>query len=275
MKKVIKLTETDLTRIVKRVIKENRRTIYFDLEDGLKLNNIVKKLKNSYLENGSLDQQVLKIFYRVADNIADILPNRPMLRRTEEELKNMRSNLQSMSTNQLLDELTPRSPMDQIHRKMEAYNEVLRRGNYNDAEKPLDKVYLEFYKIKDIIDILNNNSTAGAEMSVETEPVTTESIKRKLKKALKEGDFRTKFEKQPHWIDQKGRHITFDPDLESTGYYDFEYEPGVDVEEYEDIPDDIRKELFPQDQYGKEMYNKYKEKHGKFRYSRKKDEFGY
>ena len=92
-----------------------------------------------------------------------------------------------------------------------------------------------------------------------------------VKKVLKEGDFRTKFEKQPHWIDQKGRHITFDPDLESTGYYDFEYEPGVDVEEYEDLPDDIRTTLFSQDRYGKEMYNKYKEKYGKFRYSRKKD----
>jgi len=95
-----------------------------------------------------------------------------------------------------------------------------------------------------------------------------------VKKVLKEGDFRSKFEKQDHWIDQKGRYITFDPDLESTGYYDFEYEPGVDVEEYENIPDDIKDSLFPQDQYGKEMYNKYKEKHGKFRYSRKKDEFG-
>ena len=92
-----------------------------------------------------------------------------------------------------------------------------------------------------------------------------------VRKVLKEGDFRVKFENQDYWIDKKGRYIEFDPDLESTGYY----EPGVDVEEYEDIPDDIKKELFPKDQYGKEMYNKYKEKHGKFRYSRKKDEFGY
>lgn len=98
-----------------------------------------------------------------------------------------------------------------------------------------------------------------------------------VKKVLKEGDYRAKFEDQEDWIDQKNNPLTIDPDLDSTGYYDFEYEPKVEVEDFEDIPDDIRKKLFTQDEHGERMYNKYKEKYGKFKYARKKDEdeFGY
>ena len=34
-----------------------------------------------------------------------------------------------------------------------------------------------------------------------------------VRKVLKEGDFRVKFENQDYWIDKKGRYITFDSDL--------------------------------------------------------------
>lgn len=101
--------------------------------------------------------------------------------------------------------------------------------------------------------------------------LTETDLVRIVNKVIKESGFRAKFEGADYWIDEYGNYVDFDPDLDSVGYYDFEYEPGVDVEEYEDLPDDIRTTLFSQDRYGKEMYNKYKEKYGKFRYSRKKD----
>ena len=104
--------------------------------------------------------------------------------------------------------------------------------------------------------------------------LTESDLTRIVKRVIRESKFRTQFGDMGYWIDEKGNWVDYDKDLENTGYYDFEYDPFTDVEDYEEIPDDIKEKLFPDSKFGKEFFNIYKEKHGKFIYSRKKDEFG-
>jgi len=91
-----------------------------------------------------------------------------------------------------------------------------------------------------------------------------------IKRVIKESNFRAKFNDTEHWIDQDNKYFYPDKDLEATGYYDFDYDPYTEVEDFEEIPDDIRNKLF-QKEIGKEFYNRYKEKFGKFKYSRGKE----
>jgi hypothetical protein len=102
--------------------------------------------------------------------------------------------------------------------------------------------------------------------------LTESDLVRIVNKVIKESNYRAKFDSQKdnYWIDDRGNHITYDPDLESTGYYDFDYEPYTTVDNYEDIPEDIRDRLFGKD-IGKKFYDAYSRRDGKFQYSRKKD----
>ena len=104
--------------------------------------------------------------------------------------------------------------------------------------------------------------------------LTESDLRRIVKRVIRESEYRAKFGDTDYWIDQKGNHIYYDKDLENTGYYDLEYDPFTEVEDYEDIPDDIRERLFPENKYGRTFYDKYKEMHGNFKYSRMKDQFG-
>ena len=60
--------------------------------------------------------------------------------------------------------------------------------------------------------------------------LTETDLVRIVNKVIKESGFRVKFEGADYWIDEYGNYVDFDPDLDSVGYYDFEYEPVVDVE---------------------------------------------
>ena len=95
-----------------------------------------------------------------------------------------------------------------------------------------------------------------------------------IKRVIKESSFRAKFKNQKdniHWVDEKSNWVTYDPDLENHGYYDFEYEPYNDVDEFEDIPEDIREKLFGHT--GRKFFDAYKKRDGGFQYSRKKEGF--
>jgi hypothetical protein len=100
--------------------------------------------------------------------------------------------------------------------------------------------------------------------------LTESDLVRIVNKVIKEGGYRTKFENHEYWIDNKGHYIEFDPDLENVGYYDFDYEPYIEIDSIEDMPEDIRNDLY-RDELGERMYNSYKERFGKFKYARKKE----
>ena len=100
--------------------------------------------------------------------------------------------------------------------------------------------------------------------------LTESDLTRIIKRVIQENNYRAKFGDTDYWIDQDGYHYFYDKDLENTGYYDLEYDPYTEVEDYKDIPDDIRERLFSD----RNFYNKYKEKYGNFKYSRMKDKFG-
>jgi hypothetical protein len=100
--------------------------------------------------------------------------------------------------------------------------------------------------------------------------LTERDLSRIVRRVLKESGYRTKFENHEYWIDEKGNYIKFDPDLENAGYYDFDYEPYSEVENFEDIPEDIKKRLFGDEKYGRTFYDAYKNRHGNFKYSRRK-----
>ena len=104
--------------------------------------------------------------------------------------------------------------------------------------------------------------------------LTESDLTRIVKRVIRESKFRTQFGNMGYWIDEKGNWVDYDKDLENTGYYDFEYEPFTDVEDYEELPDDIKEKLFPDSKFGREFFNKYTQKHGRFRYSRMKDNLG-
>jgi len=103
--------------------------------------------------------------------------------------------------------------------------------------------------------------------------LTESDLTRIVKRVIKESGYRVKFkdQKDNYWTDENGNFVDFDPDLENTGYYDFDFDPYTEVENFEDIPEDIRKRIFGIDSMGKNMYNTYSERQGKFQYSRKKD----
>jgi len=102
--------------------------------------------------------------------------------------------------------------------------------------------------------------------------LTESDLVRIVNKVIKESGYRVKFkdQKENHWIDEKDNWVDFDPDLENTGYYDYDFDPYTDVENFEDIPEDIRNKVFGSDSYAKGMYDLYRERQGKFQYSRKK-----
>ena len=101
--------------------------------------------------------------------------------------------------------------------------------------------------------------------------LTESDLTRIVKRVIRESRYRTVFGDQNYWTDEGGNWVEFDPDLEKTGYYDFEYEPYTEVERFEDIPDDIRERLFGNDKLAKSMYNSYRRGYGNFRYSRMRD----
>jgi hypothetical protein len=103
--------------------------------------------------------------------------------------------------------------------------------------------------------------------------LTESDLTRIVKRVIKESEYRAKFkdQKDNYWVDQDNKWVDFDPDLEKHGYYDFEYEPYTEVEDFEDIPEDIRNRIFGLDSTGKNMYKTYSGRQGKFQYSRKKD----
>ncbi len=100
--------------------------------------------------------------------------------------------------------------------------------------------------------------------------LTESDLVRIVNKVIKESGYRTTFEGFDYWIDENGNYITFDPDLESAGYYDFEYEPSIEIDDIKDVPKEIRDRLFP-NEMGEKHYNAYKNKYGKFKYGMKKD----
>jgi len=99
--------------------------------------------------------------------------------------------------------------------------------------------------------------------------LTESDLERIVRRVIKEEGFRAKFENLDYWMDDKGNYVTFDPDLERTGYYDFDYDKEIEIEDIDDMPEDIRKHLFGLES-GKKMYDAYKNRYGKFRYARKK-----
>ena len=100
--------------------------------------------------------------------------------------------------------------------------------------------------------------------------LTESDLVRIVNKVIKESMYRAKFGDTDHWVDDEGEHTYFDKDLEDTGYYEFDYDPYSEVENFEDIPEDIKKRLFGDEKYGRTFYDAYKNKHGNFKYSRKK-----
>ena len=100
--------------------------------------------------------------------------------------------------------------------------------------------------------------------------LTESDLVRIVNKVIKESKFRAKFGDTDHWVDDEGEHTYFDKDLEDTGYYEFDYDPYSEVENFEDIPEDIKKRLFGDEKYGKTFYDAYKKRHGNFKYSRRK-----
>ena len=102
--------------------------------------------------------------------------------------------------------------------------------------------------------------------------LTESDLVRIVNKVIKESGYRARFkdQKDNNWVDEKNNWVDFDPDLEKTGYYDFDFDPYTEVENFEDIPEDIRNQYFGSDYMGKNMYNTYTERQGKFQYSRKK-----
>ncbi|MFM7983947.1 MAG: hypothetical protein ACKPKO_31945, partial [Candidatus Fonsibacter sp.] len=66
--------------------------------------------------------------------------------------------------------------------------------------------------------------------------LTESDLVRIVNKVIKETGYRAKFKDQEenYWVDEKGHPIDFDPDLENTGYYEFDFDPYTDVENFED-----------------------------------------
>jgi len=102
--------------------------------------------------------------------------------------------------------------------------------------------------------------------------LTESDLVRIVNKVIEESSYRAKFENQKdnYWTDEQGDWVDYDPDLESTGYYDFDYDPYTSVDNFEDIPDDIKNRLFGKHD-GKKFYDAYTKRDGRFQYSRKKD----
>ena len=98
--------------------------------------------------------------------------------------------------------------------------------------------------------------------------LTESDLTRIVKRVIEETGYRAKFGDADYWIDDKGNHVYYDKDLDDTGYYEFDYEPYTEVENFEDIPDDMRIRLFGDENYGRKFYDAYKNKHGNFKYSR-------
>jgi hypothetical protein len=90
MKKIIKLTESDLTRIVKRIIQENHRdrfttvTHYIDMiedvldnYDSIDCENINKKYERFYCENISeySKEKIEKVLEKFKEELAGLMYN--------------------------------------------------------------------------------------------------------------------------------------------------------------------------------------------------------
>ena len=100
--------------------------------------------------------------------------------------------------------------------------------------------------------------------------LTESDLTRIVKRVIKESGYRAKFGDANYWIDDEGNHFYYDKDLENTGYYEFDYDPYTEIENFEDMPEDIKKRLFGGGNDGRTFYDAYKNKHGNFKYSRKK-----
>jgi len=100
--------------------------------------------------------------------------------------------------------------------------------------------------------------------------LTESDLVRIVNKVIKESKYRAKFGDTDYWIDNEGEHTYFDKDLEDTGYYEFDYDPYSEIENFEDIPEDIKKRLFGDKTNGRPFYDAYKKRHGNFKYSRRK-----
>ena len=57
--------------------------------------------------------------------------------------------------------------------------------------------------------------------------LTESDLVRIVNKVIKESGYRAKFkdQKDNNWVDEKNNWVDFDPDLEKTGYYDFDFDP--------------------------------------------------
>jgi hypothetical protein len=89
MKRIIRLTESDLTRIVKRVIRENQMDMFSDNKYESKIQNFKNKIRtiHSYDEFVELHHKVLGLEKEIQKNRDDIQINRMHIAILEEKTR--------------------------------------------------------------------------------------------------------------------------------------------------------------------------------------------